>query len=155
MLWRMLWRLNPLLLAVMVGCASTPRVVTRETGQGKAVIHIPRTAEVPPVEMEEEEFQQAMRQLAREVRLTGSPRQTSEWMFQLDPLSGNYLYLLRDRKLVPAGPGEPWDGTLTKVDLETAERYRVWCQRAHGSYGNVHSRVPLPRRWGFLCKRCD
>jgi hypothetical protein len=136
MFWRILWRANPLLLAMMVGCASTPRVVTRETGQGKAVIHIPRTAEVQPVEVEEEEFQQAMRQLASEVRLTGSPRETAERMFQLDPLSGNYLYLPRDKKLVPAGPGESWDGTLTKVDLETAERYRLWCQRAHGLYGD-------------------
>jgi hypothetical protein len=41
-------------------------------------------------------------------------------MFQMDPQSGNYFYLPRDKKLVPAGPGEPWDGTLTKVrDLVT------------------------------------
>ncbi len=135
MLWRFLWRLNPLLLAVMVGCAGTPRVVRVETEQGKAIIHIPRTADVPPVEVEEEEFQQAVRQLARRVRLTGSPRQTAERMFQLDALSGNYLYLLRDKKLVPAGAGD-WDGTLSKDDVETAERYRVWCQRAHGVYGD-------------------
>jgi HNH/ENDO VII superfamily nuclease len=25
---------------------------------------------------------------------------------------------------------------LTKADLETAERYRLWCQRAHGVYGD-------------------
>jgi hypothetical protein len=136
MLWRMLWRTQALLLAVMVGCASTPRVGRVDIEQGQAVIHIPRTADVQPVVVEEEEFQQAMGQLARGVRLTGSPRQTAERMFQLDPLSGNYLYLLRDRKLVPAGPGEPWDGTLTKADLETAERYRVWCQRAHSLYGD-------------------
>jgi hypothetical protein len=112
MLWRMLWRAQALLLAVMVGCAGTPRAVRVDTEQGKAVIHIPRTAEVQPVVVEEEEFHQAMRQLAREARLTGTPRQTAERMFQLDPLSGNYLYLPRDRKLVPAGPGESWDGKL-------------------------------------------
>jgi hypothetical protein len=136
MLWRMLWRTQALLLAVMVGCASTPQAVRVEAEHGKAVIHIPRTADVQPVEVEEEEFQQALRQLAREVRLTGTPRETAERMFQLDPLSGNYLYLPRDRKLVPAGPGESWDGTLTKADLETAERYRLWCQRVHGAYGD-------------------
>ncbi len=136
MLWRILWRTNPLLLAVMVGCASTPSVVRVETEQGKAVIHIPRAADVQPVVVEEEEFQQAMKRLALEVRLTGTPRQTAERMFHLDALSGNYFYLPRDKKLVAAGPGEPWDGTLTKADLETAERYRVWCQRAHGVYGD-------------------
>jgi hypothetical protein len=136
MLWRLLWRLNPLVLAVMVGCAGTPPIVHVETEQGKAVIHIPRSADVPPIELEQEESQQAMRQLARAVRLTGTPRQTAERAFQLDPMSGNYLYLPRDKKLVAAGPGEPWDGTLTKTDLETAERYRVWCQSAHGFYGD-------------------
>ncbi|MFL5348512.1 MAG: AHH domain-containing protein [Hyalangium sp.] len=134
MLWRLLWRLNPLLLAVMVGCAGVPRVRV-ETERGRAVIYIPRTTEVQPVEVEEEEFQQAMRQLARQVRRTGTPRQTAERMFQIDPLSGNYLYLLRDKKLVPTGPGD-WDGTLTRADVETAERYLLWCQRTHGVHGD-------------------
>ncbi len=135
MLWRILWRLNPLVLALMVGCASTVPVVQVESEQGKAFISIPRGADTQPVKLAEEEFQQAMRQLARQVPLTGTPRQTAERTFQIDPLSGNYLYLLRDKKLVPMGPGD-WDGTLTKEDLETAERYRVWCQRAHGFYGD-------------------
>jgi hypothetical protein len=135
MLWRILWRLNPLLMALMVGCASTAPLVRVEAEQGKAFISIPRSADTQPVKLEEEEFQQAMRQLARQVRLTGTPRQTAERAFQIDPLSGNYLYLQRDKKLVPTGPGD-WDGTLTKADLETAERYRLWCQRVHGVYGD-------------------
>jgi hypothetical protein len=135
MIWRLLWWLNPLLMALMVGCASTSSIARVEMEQGKALIFIPRSADMQPVKLEEEEFQQAMRQLARRVRLTGTPRQTAERTFQIDPLSGNYLYLLRDKKLVPAGPDD-WDGTLTKADLETAERYRLWCQRVHGVYGD-------------------
>ncbi len=123
-----------MLLAVMVGCAGVPRVRV-EMERGKAVIQIPRTLEAQPVELEEEEYQQAMRHLAPQVRLTGTPRQTAERTFQLDPLSGNYLYLLRDKKLVPTGAGD-WDGTLTQADVELAERYRVWCQRAQGTYGD-------------------
>jgi hypothetical protein len=57
-------------------------------------------------------------------------------MFQMDPQFGNYLYLPKDKKLVPIGPGEPLEGTLTKEDLETAERYRLWCQRVHNFYGD-------------------
>jgi len=135
--WRILWKAEALFLALIVGCASIPKVpLVEDTGQGKAVVHVPRTADLQPVELEEEEFQQAMRHLAREVRLTGTPRQTAEKAFQMDPQSGNYLYLQRDKKLVPAGPGEPWDGTLTKEDLELAERYRLWCQRVHNVYGD-------------------
>jgi hypothetical protein len=107
-----------------------------DTGQGKAAVHIPRTADLQLIVVDQEEFQQAMRRLAREVRLSGTPRQTVEKMFQMDPQFGNYLYLPRDKKLVPMGPGEPLEGTLTKDDLETAERYRVWCQRVHNFYGD-------------------
>ncbi len=137
LLWRMLWKAEALFLVLLVGCASIPRVpLVEDTGQGKAVVHVPRTADLQPVELEEEEFQQAVRRLAREVRLTGTPRQTAEKAFQMDPLSGNYLYLQQDKKLVPAGPGEPWDGTLTKEELSLAERYRLWCQSAYNFYGD-------------------
>jgi hypothetical protein len=57
-------------------------------------------------------------------------------MFQMDPQSGNYFYLLREKKLVPTGTGAPLEGTLTQEDLATAERYRVWCQRVHDFYGD-------------------
>jgi hypothetical protein len=137
LLWRIVWKAEALFLALLAGCASIPRVpVVEDTGQGEAVVHVPRNADLRPVELEEEEFQQAVRRLARAVRLTGTPRQTAEKAFQMDPQSGNYLYLARDRKLVPAGPGEPWDGTLTKGDLELAERYRLWCQSAYNFYGD-------------------
>jgi hypothetical protein len=136
-LWPVLWRINPLLLALAVACGGMPPVFRVEhTGPGRVVVHIPRTADLQPVVLDKEEFQKALRQLAREVRLSGTPRQTVEKMFQMDPQFGNYLYLPRDKKLVPMGPGEPLEGTLTKEDLETAERYRLWCQRVHNFYGD-------------------
>ncbi|MDY7232838.1 AHH domain-containing protein [Hyalangium rubrum] len=54
----------------------------------------------------------------------------------MDPQFGNYLWLEKDKKLVPLGPGEPLEGALTNEDLETAERYRLWCQRVHNFYGD-------------------
>ncbi|HEX8704590.1 MAG TPA: AHH domain-containing protein [Myxococcaceae bacterium] len=135
--WRLLWKAEALFLAVLVGCSATPTALrVEDSGQGRAVIHVPRTVNLQPVTLEEEEFQQAVRQLAREVRLNGTPRQTVEALFQLDPQSGNYFYLLREKKLVPTGAGEPLEGTLTQEDLATAERYRLWCQRVHGFYGD-------------------
>ena len=128
MILRVLWRLNALILAFLVACSGIPRVpVVEDNGPGKVIVHIPRTADLQPVVLEEEEFQQAMRRLAREVRLSGTPRQTVEKMFQMDPQFGNYLYLQEDRKLVPMGRDEPLEGPLAKEDLETAEQYRLWC----------------------------
>jgi hypothetical protein len=135
--WRLLWKTEALFLALLVGCSSTPRVPrVEDSGQGRAVVLLPRTADLQLVVVDQEEFQQAMRRLAREVRLTGTPRQTVEKMFQMDPQYGNYLWLEKDQKLVPLGPGEPLEGALTKEDLETAERYRLWCQRVRSFYGD-------------------
>ena len=136
MLWRILWRTNPLLLAVMVGCASTHPIVRVEHTQGKVIIHLPRTEEVQPVALKEEEVQQTLRTLARQVRLTGTPRETAERAFQMDPVTGYYRFLPREKKLVPMGGGPHLDGALNKEELELAERYRLWCQSAYGFYGD-------------------
>ena len=103
---------------------------------GETIVHIPHASRFEPVVVEEEEGRQAIRQLAREVPLTGTGRQLADQMFQLGPDSGNYLYLPQDKKLVPLGPGELLEGALTQEDLETAERYRTWCQQVHHSYGD-------------------
>ena len=135
--WRLLWKAEALFLVLLIGCSGIPQVPrVEDNGQGRAVVHIPRAAGLQPVTLEQEEFQQAIRRLAREVRLTGTPRQTVEKMFQMDPQFGNYLWLEKDQKLVPLGPGEPLEGALTKDDLETAERYRLWCQRVHNIHGD-------------------
>jgi hypothetical protein len=145
--WRMLWKAEALFLALLVGCASSPRVpLVEDTGQGKAVVHVPRTADLQPVKLEEGEFQRSVRHLAREVRLTGTPRQTAEKAFQIDPQSGHYHYLQRDKKLVPAG-GETWDGTLTTEDLTLAERYRLWCRSAYSFYGDCLGGVLVSGRY--------
>jgi hypothetical protein len=73
--WRILWKTEALILAVLVGCSATPRVIRVETGAGgETIVHIPRTDTVEPVAVTPEETTQAIRRLAREVRLSGSPR---------------------------------------------------------------------------------
>jgi hypothetical protein len=147
-LWQLLWKAEALFLAVVVGCSATPAVLrVEDTGQGRAVLHIPRAAELPPVTLQQEEFQQAVRQLAREVRLTGTPREMAERLFQMDPQFGNYLWLEKDQKLVPTGRGEPLEGSLTEEDLATAERYRVWCQRVYDFYATWTCAGATSGRW--------
>jgi hypothetical protein len=135
--WRLLWKMEALMLALLVGCSTPARGVRAENGAGgETLIHIPRTATVEPVEVTPEEATQAIRRLAREVRLSGSPRQTVERLFQLDALYGDYLYLLRERKLIPVDSGTPLEGTLTDEEQQLVSRYNSWCQSAHGLKGD-------------------
>ncbi len=79
---QVLRRTHALLLAFIVGCSGTPRIVRVEAGaRGETLVHIPRTAAVEPVEVTPEETTRALRRLAREVRLLGSPRETVERLF--------------------------------------------------------------------------
>jgi hypothetical protein len=135
--WRILWKTEALILAVLVGCSATPQVVRMETGAGGApIVHIPRHEPVEPMQVTPEEVTQALRRLAREVRLSDPPRETVEKLFQLDTLYGDYLYLLRERKLVPLDSGSPLDGALTKEEQQLVSRYKVWCRSAQGFEGD-------------------
>jgi hypothetical protein len=92
---------------------------------------------VEPVEVAPEQVTEAIRKLAREVRLTGSPRQTVERLFQLDALYGDYLYLLRERKIVPLeSSGMPLEGVLTEGEQQLVSRYKAWCRSAQGFEGD-------------------
>ncbi|MFL5350385.1 MAG: AHH domain-containing protein [Hyalangium sp.] len=88
------------------------------------------------MEVTPEQVTEAIRRLAREVRLTGSPRQTVERLFQLDALYGDYLYLLRERKLVPLESGVPLEGALTEGEQKLVSRYKAWCRSAQGVEGD-------------------
>lgn len=137
MLWRMLWKAEALLLALLVGCSSTPHRIRVEAGAGEeTLVHIPRTATVEPVEVAPEEVREAIRRLAREVRLSGSPRETVERLFQLDALYGDYLYLLKERKLIPLESGLPLEGALTGEEEQLVARYKAWCRSAQGFEGD-------------------
>jgi hypothetical protein len=135
--WQVLWRFEALLLAVMVGCSSVPQAVRVESGAGgETVLYIPRTETVEPVEVPREEVTQALRRMAPWVRLSGTPRETVDRLFELDAQYGNYLYLLGERKLVPQEGGMPLDGALTEDEQHLASRYKAWCRSAHGYEGD-------------------
>jgi len=135
--WQVLWRMEALLLAVMVGCSGTPQVLRVNTGaRGESVLFIPRTERVEPVEVSAEEVRQALRSMAREVRLTGTPRETVDRLLELDAQYGNYLYLTGEHKLVPQGAGMPLEGALTPEEQQLVSRYKAWCRSAHGYEGD-------------------
>jgi hypothetical protein len=131
--WQLLWKLEAMLVALMVaGCGTAAPVVRVETrSQGPLLLHIPRSATVEPVEVPPEEVTQALQRLARQVRLSGSPRETVERLLQLDALYGDYLYLLRERKFVPLAGGTPLEGALTEQEQQWVTWYKAWCRSEH------------------------
>ena len=129
-------RWGALLLALLFGCSGPQRFIHLETGEGKALIHLPRPHGAQPVKVGREEFQHSLQRLALEVRLLGSPRATVWRMFQLDALSGDFLYLPRDKKLVPVGPGFPLEGALTQEEEKLTRDYQAWCRHAYGAEGD-------------------
>ncbi|HEX8703954.1 MAG TPA: hypothetical protein VF815_34300 [Myxococcaceae bacterium] len=135
--WQLLWRVEALLLAVMIGCSGTPQVVRVETrADGETLLYIPRTETVEPVTVPAREVTETLRRMARDVRLTGTPRETVDRLLGLDPQYGNYLYLLGERKLVPQGAGMPLEGALTPEEQQLVSRYKAWCLRTHGYEGD-------------------
>jgi hypothetical protein len=88
------------------------------------------------VEVEPEEVTATLRRLARQVRLSGTPRETVERLFQLDAPYGDYLYLSQERKLVPTGAGIPLEGGLTEEEQRLADAYKDWCRSAQRFEGD-------------------
>jgi hypothetical protein len=129
-------RTGALLLTLLAACSGNQRFVRLDTGEGETIVHTPRTSEVEPVKLEGEEFRESLKLLALQVRLTASPRETVWKMFELDVLSGEYLYLPRDRKLVPMGSGTPLEGALTEEEEKLTSAYKSWCQRAYHMDGD-------------------
>lgn len=137
-LWQLLWKLEAVLVALMVaGCSATTPAVRVETGaQGQTLLFIPRTAEVEPVEAPPEEVTHALQRMARQVRLSGSPRETVDGLFQLDALYGDYEFLERERRFVPLEGGTPLEGGLTPTEQYWVDRYTKWCRSEHRFNGD-------------------
>jgi hypothetical protein len=82
------------LLAWLPACTAT-RAVRLDLGQGEPLLHIPSTDSVEWVELEEEEFIQA---ISREVRLgrpAANPEKDARELFEVPPRSGWYGYSQR------------------------------------------------------------
>jgi hypothetical protein len=71
-------------------------VVRLDKGQGKPHIHIPRPDGVKPVELEEEEFTQAIAKEIRQKRPSFNPEKAARELFEVPPRSGWYRYTQRE-----------------------------------------------------------
>lgn len=123
------WGAVVLLVLMATGCA-TSRVVRLDTGEGQPIIYTP-SADAEPVELDEDEFAEAVQKLARTAPLSSRPREAALKLFNLGPP--------RDSAPVRGRLGlvsveDPQRGRLLvteepDAETELASAYGHWCQR--------------------------
>ncbi|NMO19374.1 AHH domain-containing protein [Pyxidicoccus fallax] len=127
-------RAIPLLLLLMVGSGcSTARVVRLDTGTDSLVVTPHEDDEVPleEAELADKEFEEAMVELARDVRPFHHPMREARALFGVPSRSGVYGYEHRTRRLIPQSQ-EDADGPHlleSYADEELTRAYGQWCRR--------------------------
>ncbi|NVJ26970.1 AHH domain-containing protein [Myxococcus sp. AM011] len=125
------WVVPLLLLMLGAGC-TTSRVVRLDTGHDSFVI-IPRNepgAEVGAAELDDDEFVEAVAELARDVRPARNPMQEARDLFGVPSRSGVYRYEQRGQRLIPQRH-EDVDGPHlleSYADEELTRAYGQWCR---------------------------
>ncbi|MGZ3458104.1 MAG: AHH domain-containing protein [Archangium sp.] len=114
-----------LFLALSTSCSPT-RVVRLDTGQGRPIIHIPRTEDAKPVELEEEEFTRAIATEIRQKRPSLNPEKAARELFEVSPRSGWYRYTQREG-VVPLD-GQPPASQWAEVDARVTQEYLRFCE---------------------------
>ncbi|WP_164011272.1 AHH domain-containing protein [Pyxidicoccus trucidator] len=126
------WLTSLLLLSWVSGC-STTRVVRLDTGDD-AVVVTPREeggAALEEAELDEEEFEEAVEALARDVRPFRNPMQEARALFGVPSRSGVYRYEHRTGRLLPQGAEDADSLHLLEFYADDAltGAYGQWCQR--------------------------
>nr|AYM52733.1 lipoprotein [Archangium disciforme] len=126
------WAVLLLLLWVGSGC-STVRAVRLDTGDESFVVtpHEEEEAELEAAELEDDEFEESLVELARDVRPFHNPLREARELFGVPARSGVYRYETRTRRLIPQGP-EDADGPhllASYADEELTRAYGQWCAR--------------------------
>jgi len=122
-----------LMLALALAGCSTTRVVRLDTGVGPHRVHTPVTEDdAGPVELDEDEFEGAMVELARDVRPFSNPLREARQRFGIPDRSGVYLYQYRGPRLIPQEEEKDPDGPrllASYADDALTRAYGRWCER--------------------------
>ncbi|MFY1828199.1 AHH domain-containing protein [Myxococcus fulvus] len=115
-----------LLALSLVGCSST-RVVRLDSGQGTAEVHVPfEDEDAGLVELDDEEFEEALVVLAKDVSPFEHPLREARERFGVPERSGVYEYQPQSLRLIPLeGPRL----LETYADDELTRAYGRWCER--------------------------
>ena len=121
-----------LLPFLLVGCASV-RVVSLDTGGTAPVFVTPREEDDAPLadaELSNDEFEEAVSVLARDVRPFSHPLREARSFFGVPERSGVYGYEARTRRVVPLGEAEARElHLLDDASAELTRAYGRWCER--------------------------
>nr|BDT30345.1 AHH domain-containing protein [Myxococcus sp. MH1] len=120
-----------LLALTLVGCSST-RVVRLDSGEGAPEVHVPfEDNDAGPVELDDDEFEEALVVLARDVRPFEHPLREARERFGVPERSGVYEYQPQSLKLIPRGDGDVGGLRLleTYADDALTRDYGRWCER--------------------------
>ncbi|AKF79200.1 hypothetical protein MFUL124B02_01815 [Myxococcus fulvus 124B02] len=121
-----------LLWMAVTGCA-TGRVVRLETGEDTFLVspHEEPDAEVSAAELGDDEFEESLTELARDVPLSRNPMQAARERFGVPSRSGVYGYERGSARLIPQRGGDANGPRLLEdyADEALTRAYGQWCER--------------------------
>ena len=128
------------LLTYLTACAGTPRALYPDTDPYEAQLAAARyelhvltadTGASEPVQVNTEDFQRAMRGLAREVRPPAQPAQTAHWLME-GSLQADLLAEVERGRVVRMMPLEDDSPLETASAAELKRKYLGLCQQEYG-----------------------
>jgi len=135
----------PLLLAMLAGCGSATRAVRLDTGRDKPITFIPRSSDAEPVELDKDDFEEAVTKLGRDVPWSAQPRSDARRLFWL-PVNDAYAGARGRLGLVSVGSGQdsysshlPQAGAWRpEADSKLTHAYGRWCERTQRPQDCLH-----------------
>jgi hypothetical protein len=133
-------QVGALLLTYLTACAVTPRALYPETDPAEAELaaaryelHVLTADSGPsePVEVDSEDFQRAMRVLAREFRPVAQPAESAHWLME-GSLQANLLAEVERERVVRLMPLEDDSLLDTASAAEMKRKYLGLCQQKYG-----------------------
>ena len=132
--------LGATVLVWLTACAGTPRVSTPGTDPAEAELAALRyelrvltagAVDTRPVEVEEEDFQQALRQVARHVRASEQPRHTARWLLE-GALEAELLAEVEHERVVRLVPRDDGSPLATFSNAQLLAGYQRLCAQRYG-----------------------
>ncbi|HYO53173.1 hypothetical protein [Archangium sp.] len=117
------------LLVLLVGCGTASRVVRLDTSRTDTLVFTSRSG-ADPVELDDDEFEEAVAKLARDARPPTRPEEAARRLFEVEARSGSYTYETPSRRITPLGSSEHLlEGESTAAEVELTRAYLRWCER--------------------------
>jgi len=125
---------------LLTGCASTPRVapasaspdeLERSALRYELRVLTAGAVDTEPVEVDAEDFREALRELAREVRASERPRETARWLLE-EALQADVLAQVERGRVVRLVPLEDDSPLSTASNAALVARYQRLCAQQYG-----------------------